>query len=95
MNMFEIIIKGNKILLKGRFDATRENYAKQMFQQIKDSAIIDFKHLEYISSCGLGVLLGTQKRLKDTGQKLKLINMNDHIRDIFRYAGFDLIFEIE
>lgn len=93
--MFEISIKDNKVMLKGRFDATREHYAKQMFDQIEKSAVIDFKNLEYISSCGLGILLGTQKRLKDTDQSLKLIHMSDHIRDIFRYAGFDLIFQIE
>jgi len=93
--MFKITINNNEVLLEGRFDATQENYAKQKFNLINKSAVINFKDLEYISSCGLGILLGTQKRLGDSGDKLKLTNMSDHIRDIFRYAGFDLIFEIE
>jgi len=93
--MFKITINNNEIQLEGRFDATQEKYAKQMFDQINKSSVINFKDLEYISSCGLGVLLGTQKRLNDSGDTLKLINMSEHIRDIFRYAGFDLIFEIE
>ncbi len=50
--------------------------------------------LEYISSAGLGVLLKTQKRAMATGQGLRLVNANQHIRDIFKYAGFDRIFEI-
>jgi anti-anti-sigma regulatory factor len=28
------------------------------------------------------------------GQGLRLVNANRHIRDIFKYAGFDRIFEI-
>ena len=50
--------------------------------------------LEYISSAGLGVLLKTQKRVMAGGQGLRLVNANKHIRDIFKYAGFDRIFEI-
>jgi anti-sigma B factor antagonist len=47
-----------------------------------------------VSSAGLGVLLKTQKRVMASGQGLRLINANKHIRDIFKYAGFDRIFEI-
>jgi len=47
-------------------------------------------HLE----CGLGVLLKTQKRVMQAGRGLRLVNVNRHISDIFRYAGFDKIFEI-
>ena len=43
---------------------------------------------------GLGVLLKTQKRVMASGQGLRLVNVNKHIRDIFKYAGFDRIFEI-
>jgi anti-anti-sigma regulatory factor len=40
------------------------------------------------------VLLKTQKRVMPTGRGLRLVNVNRHINDIFRYAGFDKIFEI-
>jgi anti-sigma B factor antagonist len=51
--------------------------------------------LEYISSAGLGVLLRTQKRLLQSGGGLRLVNPSRHIRDIFRYSGFDRIFQID
>jgi hypothetical protein len=35
------------------------------------------------------VLLKTQKRVMQSGRGLKLVNVNRHIHDIFRYAGFD------
>lgn len=84
-----------QILLSGRLDASQSERAKKEFDKIDKSSVVNLKDLEYISSAGLGVLFATQKRLKDAGQGLKLINMNQHIRDVFRYARFDLIFEIE
>ena len=41
------------------------------------------------------MLLKTQKRLMGSGSGLTLINVNHHIRDVFRYSGFDQIFTIE
>ena len=94
--MFECkIADDGQILLSGRLDASQSEQAKKEFDKITKSSVVNFKDLEYISSAGLGVLFATQKRLKDAGQGLKLVNMNQHIRDVFRYARFDLIFEIE
>jgi anti-anti-sigma factor len=55
---------------------------------------VDFAKLDYISSAGLGVLLAAQKELSARGQGLRIINMNGHIRDVFRLSGFDQIFDI-
>jgi anti-anti-sigma regulatory factor len=40
------------------------------------------------------VFLLTQKRARGLGGGLKLINVNQQIYDIFRYAGFDRIIDI-
>lgn len=94
--MFDVrISETGEVLLSGRFDASQVEKAKAVFNTITQSSIVNFKDLEYISSAGLGVLLLTQKRLNESGYSLKLKNMNKHIEDIFRYAGFDTIFEIE
>ncbi len=92
--MFQITMDGNQLILEGRFDASRETYALEIFNKVTGTKTVDFASLAYISSSGLGILLATQKRLKEKGEELKLINMNDHIRDIFHYAGFDLVFTI-
>ncbi len=94
--MFDVKIgEDGQIMLSGRLDASQSDKAKAEFDKITKSAVVNFKDLEYISSAGLGVLFAAQKRLKDQGHGLKLTNMNQHIRDVFRYARFDLIFEIE
>ena len=94
--MFDIKRDENgNILISGRFDASRVKDTQSVLDEINESCTLDFGDLEYISSAGLGTLLATQKRLTDIGQSLRLINLNKHIRDIFRVAGFDFIFDIE
>ncbi len=94
--MFEIKDSGDgKVEMVGRFDASQMAEARTVLDALATSATIDFGHLDYISSAGLGLLLGTQKRLSGSGNSLKLLNMNKHIREIFRIAGFDRIFDIE
>jgi len=94
--MFDIWRAENgHILFSGRLDASQAEKVRNILETITESCTLDFKELDYISSAGLGVLLGTQKRLSETGYNLKLINLNKHIRDIFIVAGFDFVFDIE
>ncbi len=94
--MFEIVNDGDgTIVLKGRFDASQTDRVREVLEHLTDNSVLDFGGLDYISSAGLGVLLGTQKRLAGSGKGLKLIRLNNHIREIFRIAGFDQVFEIE
>ena len=94
--MFTIRINDHGVVeLEGRLDASQTEEAARVLETIATSMTVDFKNLEYISSAGLGVLFAHQKRLKSAGQGLRLINLNPHIRDVFRYARFDMIFQIE
>lgn len=51
------------------------------------SLILDFKHLEYISSAGLRVLLSAQKKLQQHGS-LKLKNVREEVMEVFEMTGF-------
>lgn len=94
--MFDIKLSDSgEVVLSGRFDAAQVEKAKAVLDRLTVTTSVDFKDLNYVSSAGLGVLMATQKRLSEKGQKLKLKNVTGHIRDIFRIARFDLIFEIE
>ena len=93
--MFEITRDDEgTISLNGRLDASQVDSARAVFDQVTESCRIDFAGLSYISSAGLGLLFGTQKRLVDSGGGLTLVNLSPHIREIFQIAGFDNIFEI-
>lgn len=94
--MFQVeILPNNQIKLWGRFTTFDVPDAEKSFEQIVESATVDMSKLEYISSAGLSTLLTVQKKLKETGHELKLINMNSLIRELFRYVGFDKLFTIE
>ena len=93
--MFDIRLAEGGVVLSGRFDAAQVDKAKAVFDRLNDSTSVDCKELDYISSAGLGILMATQKRLSARGEKLKLKNVTGHIRDVFRIARFDLIFEME
>jgi anti-sigma B factor antagonist len=84
-----------EIVCSGRLDAAQCAIAQAFMDSVAETCIVDFSDLEYISSAGLGVLLKTQKRLVDSGAQLKIINVNNHIYDVFRFSGFHAIFEIE
>lgn len=84
-----------EIVCEGRLDAAQCDKAQSFMDAVAEARTVDFLNLEYISSAGLGVLLKTQKRLANTGASLKIINVNKHIHDVFRYSGFNAIFEIE
>ncbi len=94
--MFQIEFGNNgEILCSGRLDAAQCEKAQSFMDSISEARVLDFTALEYISSAGLGVLLKTQKRLAESGASLKIVNVNIHIHDVFRYSGFHAIFEIE
>jgi anti-sigma B factor antagonist len=84
-----------RVLLSGRFHATHAELVRTLLEGVENSAVVDFSGLSYISSAGLGVLLGAQKRLAQSGHGLHLVNLNAHIRELFRLAGFDHVFEID
>ena len=89
------LISDNAIKLSGRFSAANVPEAEPVFSRLTGNSTVDFGELDYISSGGLSVLLKAQKRLKENGGELKLINMNKMVRELFRYVGFDTIFTIE
>jgi len=85
-----------QVILTGRLDASQEEKMSGVFNALNFPCVVDLKGLEYISSLGLGILIRTQKRIKaKTGGGLKLVNVSRHINELFQYAGFHQIFEIE
>jgi anti-sigma B factor antagonist len=94
--MFDIRrVDDGRILLSGRLDASQVDCVRATLSGVTESCTLDFSELEYISSLGLGVLLEAQKRLTEAGYGLVVTNLSVHIADLFKLAGFDLIFEIK
>lgn len=78
------------IKLEGRLDTTT---APELEKTINDegetlrSLVIDFKSVNYISSAGLRVLLGAQKKMNVQGS-MELVNVCEDVMDILEMTGF-------
>ena len=94
--MFDIKrTEDGNIKFSGRLDASKSDQARTFLTSVTRSCTLDFSELVYISSAGLSVLLAAQKRLNESGQSLKIINLSTHIENIFRVAGFDFVFDLD
>ena len=56
--------------------------------------VLDIKGLEYISSAGLRVMLGAQKKMQKIGS-MKVTNVTDAVMEVFDMTGFTDILTIE
>ena len=56
--------------------------------------VLDVKGMEYISSAGLRVLLGAQKKMQKIGT-MKVINVCAAVMEVFEMTGFADILAIE
>ena len=73
------------IKLEGRLDKlsspTMEEEIKPEVEK-KKNIVFDLKDLQYISSAGLRILLATEKKVKENGNTMNIINVNNDVMDI-------------
>ena len=85
------------IRIVGRLDTiTAPNLDKTINEELGDTKhlVLDMKGLEYISSAGLRVLLGAQKKMQKIGS-MKVINVCEEVMEVFEMTGFADILVIE
>ena len=85
------------IEIVGRLDTiTAPALDKTINEDIPDTKnlILDVKGVEYISSAGLRVLLGAQKKMQKIGS-MKVKNVCAEVMDVFEMTGFADILVIE
>ena len=81
----------------GRLDTTSAPaLEKAINEDIGDAKklVLDLKGVQYISSAGLRVLLGAQKKMQKIGS-MKVINVCAEVMDVFEMTGFADILVIE
>ena len=90
-------VESTTIEITGRLDTTTapalDKTINEDVSEVKN-LVFDFKGLEYISSAGLRVLLGAQKKWQKIGS-MKVINVCAEVMDVFEITGFADILVIE
>ena len=85
------------IEVAGRLDTiTAPALDKTINEDIGDTKnlVLDVKGMEYISSAGLRVLLGAQKKMQKNGS-MKVVGVCDEVMEVFEMTGFADILVIE
>ena len=85
------------IELAGRLDTiTAPTLEKTIADGIDgiENLVLDFGGIEYISSAGLRVLLGAQKKMQKIGT-MKVIKVCESVMEVFEMTGFADILVIE
>ena len=95
----EIKVNGDTTTLAvaGRLDTTTApTLDKTINEEIQTPKhlILDIKDVSYISSAGLRVLLGAQKKMQKIGT-MKVVNVCAEVMDVFEMTGFADILVIE
>ncbi len=86
------------VAFAGNLDSNTSPRAQQVLDEVLASSgkkiVIDFTALDYISSAGLRILLGTAKRLSGAGGALHLFGLNQTVREVFDISGFSTILAV-
>jgi len=100
----ELDIKANRdanecvFTLEGEIDVyTAPRLKEALVEQVEAGClymILDMNKVSFIDSSGLGVLVGTLRRLKEHSGAMRLVCTRENILKIFRITGLDRVFPI-
>ena len=102
MNQFEIKKRETRdvviLELAGYLDAHTvpqfETALQKLVREAHYKIIVNMTSLEYISSAGLGVLMGFIEEVRERGGDIKLSNLSERVYKVFDLLGFPALFEI-
>ncbi|MDP4220518.1 MAG: STAS domain-containing protein [Bacteroidota bacterium] len=87
------------IELSGQLDAhTAPDFERFLEERVRNEKkaklILDFSALGYISSAGLGVLMGLIEEVRAQSGDMKLIKVPEKIYHVLDLLGFPIVFEV-
>lgn len=96
MNIFK---KDGTIYIDGELDIFNAQDVRvrvlDEYEKSKSDIVLDFSHVSFMDSTGLGVLISIQKVLNDDGYKLRIVNVDSKIKKIFVITELEEVFDIK
>lgn len=101
MKSFQIrskMINGVAVLyLKGHLDAHQvARFEKELVRMIKENnfnILINGQELSYITSAGMGIIMGYIDEVREKGGDIKLCALNERVQETFDLVGFTEIYD--
>ena len=71
-----------------------ESEVNRLIEAGSNKILFNFKELNFIASSGLRILLATAKKLKTSGGKMMVCNLNATVQEVFDISGFASILSL-
>ena len=82
--------------ITGRLDTTTAPNLESVINELSDDTkelIFDISGVEYISSAGIRVMLGTYKKMSINQGTMRIEKVNDMVREVFEMIGLSEMLE--
>ena len=93
----KVVIDVAVIYPKGHLDAHNVGrFEKEIVKHIGDhnfKILINGRDLNYITSAGMGVIMGYVDEVREKGGDIKLCSLNERVYEIFDLVGFTEIYD--
>jgi anti-sigma B factor antagonist len=87
-----------KVKISGFLDSSTfpqlQEHLDDLLRQGNHHYLLDLANLDYISSAGLGVLMGILREVREKNGDLKIINMSEKIERVFYLLGFSRLMKV-
>ena len=87
------------VALCGDLDNAASNHAERallpVFKRTDCDIVIDCTELNYISSCGLRILLNIYKHTRSHAHKSIIKGLKEDVKEVFKLCGFLQLFVVE
>lgn len=82
---------------RGHLDAHNvERFEKEILKLIGNNnvnVVVNCKELNYISSAGMGIIMGYLDEIREKGGDIKLCSVSERVYEIFDLVGFTEIYD--
>ena len=87
-----------KVRISGYLDSSTfpqlQEHLNNLMKQGNLHYLLDLENLDYISSAGLGVLMGILREVREKDGDLKIVNMSEKIERVFYLLGFSRLMKV-
>jgi len=87
-----------KVRISGYLDSSTfpqlQEHLNNLMKQGNLHYLLDLEDLDYISSAGLGVLMGILREVREKDGDLKIVNMSEKIERVFYLLGFSRLMKV-
>ena len=91
---FELVI----LEISGRMDSKTAPNAEKIISELSEDIkelVFDMSGVEYISSAGIGVLVGAYRKMISNKGTMRIENADETVSEVFEIAGLSLMLEQE